>query len=149
LGLRYTRDINLVGDSAASLAALQLLLIEKQDRSWRTTVEASVVSSHKQIRGMALAAAHPTNPQRVAFEHSSRLPDQCTVTADGSTISVWYTRDLSFRRGMLGSVSGTLATMECAMPYAIAAKFAYPSPVIALVGDGAMQMNSLAELAFP
>jgi pyruvate dehydrogenase (quinone) len=96
---------------------------------------------------MALAAADPINPQQVALELSSRLPDQCIVTADSGTTSVWYARNLSFRRGMMGSVSGTLATMGCAVPYAIAAKFAYPSrPVIALVGDGAMQMNGLAEL---
>jgi pyruvate dehydrogenase (quinone) len=147
LGLRYPMEVNLVGDSAATLAALLPLLAEKQDRSWRETIEASVVSSHEQIRGMALAAADPINPQRVAFELSSRLPDQCIVTADSGTTSVWYARNLSFRRGMMGSVSGTLATMGCAVPYAIAAKFAHPNrPVIALVGDGAMQMNGLAEL---
>jgi pyruvate dehydrogenase (quinone) len=147
LGLRYPMEVNLVGDSAATLAALLPLLAEKQDRSWRETIEASVVSSHEQIRGMALAAADPINPQQVALELSSRLPDQCIVTADSGTTSVWYARNLSFRRGMMGSVSGTLATMGCAVPYAIAAKFAYPSrPVIALVGDGAMQMNGLAEL---
>ena len=147
LGLRYPMEVNLVGDSAATLAALLPLLAEKQDRSWRETIEASVVSSHEQIRGMALAAADPINPQRVAFELSSRLPDQCIVTADSGTTSVWYARNLSFRRGMMGSVSGTLATMGCAVPYAIAAKFAYPNrPVIALVGDGAMQMNGLTEL---
>jgi pyruvate dehydrogenase (quinone) len=147
LGLRYPMEVNLVGDSAATLAALLPLLAEKQDRSWRETIEASVASSHEQIRGMALAAADPINPQRVALELSSRLPDQCIVTADSGTTSVWYARNLSFRRGMMGSVSGTLATMGCAVPYAIAAKFAYPNrPVIALVGDGAMQMNGLAEL---
>ncbi|MBL0408443.1 thiamine pyrophosphate-requiring protein [Microvirga aerilata] len=147
LGLRYPMEVNLVGDAAATLAALLPLLAEKQDRSWRETIEASVASSHEQIRGMALAAADPINPQRVAFELSSRLPDQCIVTADSGTTSVWYARNLSFRRGMMGSVSGTLATMGCAVPYAIAAKFAYPNrPVIALVGDGAMQMNGLAEL---
>src|SRR5215213_5552572 len=82
LGLRYPMEVNLVGDSAATLAALLPLLAEKQDRSWRETIEASVASSHEQIRGMALAAADPINPQRVALELSSRLPDQCIVTAD-------------------------------------------------------------------
>jgi pyruvate dehydrogenase (quinone) len=96
---------------------------------------------------MAMADADPINPQRVVLELSDRLPDQSIVTADSGTTSVWYARNLSFRRGMMGSVSGTLATMGCAVPYAIAAKFAYPErPVIALVGDGAMQMNGLAEL---
>jgi pyruvate dehydrogenase (quinone) len=147
LGLRYPMEVNLVGDSAATLAALLPLLNEKADRSWREEIEASVVSSRDQIRGMASVPAHPINPQKVAFELSQRLPDHCIVTADSGTTSVWYARDLSFRRGMMGSVSGTLATMGCAVPYAIAAKFAYPDrPVIALVGDGAMQMNGLAEL---
>ncbi|HST94244.1 MAG TPA: thiamine pyrophosphate-requiring protein [Microvirga sp.] len=147
LGLRYPTEVNLVGDSAATLAALLPLLDEKPDRSWREAIEASVVSSREQIRGMAMAPADPINPQRVAFELSQRLPDDCIVTADSGTTSVWYARNLTFRRGMMGSVSGTLATMGCAVPYAIAAKFAYPQrPVIALVGDGAMQMNGLAEL---
>jgi pyruvate dehydrogenase (quinone) len=147
LGLRYPMEVNLVGDSAATLAALLPLLDEKPDRSWRETIEASVVSSREQIHGMAMAEADPINPQRVVLELSERLPDQSIVTADSGTTSVWYARNLSFRRGMMGSVSGTLATMGCAVPYAIAAKFAYPErPVIALVGDGAMQMNGLAEL---
>ena len=147
LGLRYPMEVNLVGDAAATLRALVPLLHQKRERSWRETIEASVIASRDQIRGMAFADAQPINPQRVAFELSERLPDNCIVTADSGTSSVWYARDLSFRRGMMGSVSGTLATMGCAVPYAIAAKFAFPNrPVIALVGDGAMQMNGLAEL---
>jgi pyruvate dehydrogenase (quinone) len=47
----------------------------------------------------------------------------------------------------MGSLSGGLASMGSAVPYAIAAKFAHPDrPVIALVGDDAMQMNNMAEL---
>jgi pyruvate dehydrogenase (quinone) len=147
LGLRYPMEVNLIGDSAATLAALLPLLNEKPDPSWRETIEASVVSSHEEVRGMALTPAQPINPQHVALELSQRLPDRSIVTADSGTTTVWYARNLSFRRGMMGSVSGTLATMGCAVPYAIAAKFAYPDrPVIALVGDGAMQMNGLTEL---
>jgi pyruvate dehydrogenase (quinone) len=147
LGLRYPMEVNLVGDAAATMAALLPLLDAKPSRSWRDTIEASVVASREQIRGMALTPADPINPQRVAFELSRRLPDRSIVTADSGTTTVWYVRDLSFRRGMMGSVSGTLAMMGCAVPYAIAAKFAHPDrPVIALVGDGAMQMNGLAEL---
>jgi pyruvate dehydrogenase (quinone) len=48
---------------------------------------------------------------------------------------------------MMCSLSGGLASMGAGVPYAIAAKFAHPDrPVIAMVGDGAMQMNGLAEL---
>jgi pyruvate dehydrogenase (quinone) len=147
LGLRYPMDVNLLGDSAATLTALLAMLNEKQDRSWRETIEASVASSQEEIRGMALAPADPINPQCVAEELSQRLPDRCIVTADSGTTTVWYARNLHFRRGMMGSVSGSLATMGCAVPYAIAAKFSHPDrPVIALVGDGAMQMNGLTEL---
>jgi pyruvate dehydrogenase (quinone) len=147
LGLRYPMEVNLLGDSAATLAALLPMLNEKTDRSWRETIEASVVESREQVRGMALTPAEPINPQQVALELSERLPDRCIVTADSGTSTVWYARNLHFRRGMMGSVSGTLATMGCAVPYAIAAKFAHPDrPVVALVGDGAMQMNGLSEL---
>jgi pyruvate dehydrogenase (quinone) len=147
LGLRYPMEVNLLGDAAATLFALLPLLSERADRSWRETIEASVAASREQVRGMALAEADPINPQQVAMELSQRLPDRCIVTADSGTTSVWYARNLHFRRGMMGSVSGTLATMGCAVPYAVAAKFAHPDrPVIALVGDGAMQMNGLTEL---
>jgi thiamine pyrophosphate-dependent acetolactate synthase large subunit-like protein len=45
---------------------------------------------------------------------------------------------------MMGSLSGGLATMGSAIPYAIAAKEAHPQrAVVALVGDGAMQMNGI------
>jgi pyruvate dehydrogenase (quinone) len=147
LGLRYPMEVNLVGDAAATLRALLPLLDEKTDHSWRETIEDSVAASWQQARSLAMAEADPINPQRVAYELSECLPDRAIVTADSGTASVWYARDLRFRRGMMGSVSGTLATMGCAVPYAIAAKFAHPDcPVIALVGDGAMQMNGMAEL---
>ena len=147
LGLRYPMEVNLVGDAAATLRALLPLLEQTADRSWRGTVEEDVAASWDQVRGMAMADAEPINPQRVAYELSERLAENSIVTADSGTASVWYARNLRFRRGMMGSVSGTLATMGCAVPYAIAAKFAHPErPVIALVGDGAMQMNGMAEL---
>lgn len=147
LGLRYPMEVNLVGDAAATLNALLPLLRAEPDPSWRRTIEENVRASWEEASGMALAEADPINPQRVAHELSGRLPERSIVTADSGTTTVWYARDLRFRRGMMGSVSGTLATMGCALPYAIAAKFAYPDrPAIALVGDGAMQMNGLNEL---
>jgi pyruvate dehydrogenase (quinone) len=147
LGLRYPMEVNLIGDARATLLALLPHLQPKTDRSWRETVEAGAAASWDEARGMAMVGAEPINPQRVAFELSERLPEGAIVTADSGTTTVWYARDLKFRRGMMGSVSGMLATMGCAVPYAIAAKFAYPDrPVIALVGDGAMQMNGMAEL---
>jgi pyruvate dehydrogenase (quinone) len=147
LGLRYPMEVNLVGDAAATLCALLPFLHPKSDRAWRQEVEANVAESWDEAQRSAMQPATPINPQRVAWELSERLPDGCIVTADSGTSTVWYARDLRFRQGMMGSVSGSLATMGCAVPYAIAAKFAHPTrPVVAMAGDGAMQMNGMAEL---
>ena len=94
-----------------------------------------------------MADAVPVNPQRVTWELSPRLPDRVIVTSDSGSCANWFARDLKMRRDMMASLSGGLASMGAAVPYAIAAKFAYPDrAVIALVGDGAMQMNNMAEL---
>ena len=94
-----------------------------------------------------MTAANPVNPQRVVWELSPRLPERAIITSDSGSCANWYARDLKIRRGMMCSLSGGLASMGAAVPYAIAAKFAHPDrPVIALVGDGAMQMNNMAEL---
>ena len=147
LGLRYPMEVNLQGDSAATLRALIPLLTRKEDRGWREQVEKSVRDSREALAGEAAVEADPINPQKIATELTPRLPDRAIVTADSGTTTVWWARNLDLREGMMGSVSGTLATMGCAVPYAIAAKFAHPDrPVIALVGDGAMQMNGMSEL---
>ena len=91
--------------------------------------------------------ADPINPQRVFWELSPRLPDDAILAADSGSAANWFARDLKLRAGMMASLSGTLATMGPGVPYAIAAKFAHPDrPAIALVGDGAMQMNGIDEL---
>jgi len=147
LGLRYPMEVNLIGDAAATLEALLPLLNPKAADDWRATIETSVSEAWQEARDSAMVEAAPINPQRVASELSERLPERCIVTADSGTTTVWYARHLRLRRGMMGSVSGTLATMGCAIPYAVAAKFAHPDrPAIALVGDGAMQMNGITEL---
>jgi pyruvate dehydrogenase (quinone) len=147
IGMRYPMEVNLVGDSAATLRALLPLLQRKEDRSWRREIEESVAEWWRTLEGRAMNAADPINPQRVFWELSSRLPDGCIVCADSGSGTNWFARDLRVRRGMQASVSGTLASMGCAVPYAIAAKFAFPERVaIALAGDGAMQMNGLSEL---
>jgi pyruvate dehydrogenase (quinone) len=75
------------------------------------------------------------------------LEVDCILTSDSGSAANWFARDLKLRRGMMASLSGTLATMGPGVPYAIAAKFAFPSRVvIALVGDGAMLMNGNNEL---
>jgi len=147
LGIRYPMELNLVGDSAQSLRALIPLLQRKKDRSWREKIESDVRDWWKVVEARAKERANPINPEYVAWELSPRLPDNCIVSADSGTTANWYGRTMKFRRGMRGSLSGSLASMGAAVPYAIAAKFAHPDRVsIAFTGDGAMQMNGLNEL---
>lgn len=147
LSLRYPMEVNLVGDSADTLNLLLPLLEQKRERTWRTEIEKNVAEWWKTLEHRAMASANPVNPQRVTWELSPRLPDRVIITSDSGSCANWYARDLKIRRGMMCSLSGGLASMGAAVPYAIAAKFAHPDrPVVALVGDGAMQMNNMAEL---
>jgi pyruvate dehydrogenase (quinone) len=147
LSLRYPMEVNLLGDSKATLRALLPLLRPNSDRGWRRTVEKNVADWWKLLQARAMQPADPLNPQRVFWELSSRLPDSAIIASDSGSAANWYARDLRIRRGMMCSLSGGLASMGAGVPYAIAAKFAHPDrPVIALVGDGAMQMNGMAEL---
>jgi pyruvate dehydrogenase (quinone) len=147
IGMRYPTEVNIVADASAALEELIPLLKRKEDRSWRDTIEKNVARWWETIERQAMLTAKPVNPMRIAWELSARLPDDVIVTADSGSSTNWYARCLRFRDGMRGSLSGTLATMGPGVPYAIGAKFAHPDrPVIAMVGDGAMQMNGLAEL---
>ena len=147
LGIRYPTEVNLVGDSAETLRALLPRLERKQERSWREQIEESVADWWEVLEARAMNDADPINPQRVFWELSPRLPDNCILSSDSGSAANWFARDLKIRRGMMASLSGTLATMGPGVPYAIAAKFCHPERVaIALVGDGAMQMNGMNEL---
>ncbi|HET7587139.1 MAG TPA: thiamine pyrophosphate-requiring protein [Gammaproteobacteria bacterium] len=147
VGLRYPMEVNLVGDSKETLRALIPHLKRKEDRSWQDHIKEEVAEWWNVVEARAKVKADPLNPQYVFHELSPRLPDNCIITSDSGSSANWYARDLKFRRGMMGSLSGGLASMGSGVPYAIAAKFAYPDrPVIALVGDGAMQMNGMNEL---
>jgi len=147
LSLRYPMEVNLVGDAAETLRELLPLLEEKPDGAWRQEIAANMEKWWKKLEHRAMQPANPINPQLIAWELSKRLPDQVILTSDSGSCANWFARDIKIRRGMMASLSGGLASMGAAVPYAIAAKFAHPDrPVIALVGDGAMQMNNMAEL---
>ncbi len=147
LGIRYPMEVNLIGDSAETLRALIPLLERKADRSWQEEITREVGKWWKLMETRAHNSADPINPQRVFWELSQRLPDRAILTSDSGSSANWFARDVRVRDGMMASLSGTLATMGPGVPYAIAAKFAHPDrPVIALVGDGAMQMNGNGEL---
>ena len=147
LSLRYPMELNLVGDSAETLKALLPLLEQKTDTKWRDTIKSGLDDWWKILESRAMDSADPINPQRVFWELSPRLPENCIVTADSGSVANWYGRDLKFRRGMKGSLSGSLASLGAATPYAIGAKMAFPERVvIGTIGDGAMQMNGLNEM---
>jgi pyruvate dehydrogenase (quinone) len=144
LSIRYPTEVNLTGDSAETLRVLIPLLERKQDRSWQEMLESEIRDWWKVLEARAMNSADPINPERVFWELSPRLPDNCILAADSGSSANWFARDLKVRRGMMASLSGNLATMGPGVPYAVAAKFAWPDrPVIALVGDGAMLMNGI------
>jgi pyruvate dehydrogenase (quinone) len=147
LSLRYPMEVNLMGDARETLRVLNPLLTRKADRRWRDQIAEGLQRWSKVVKARSMEDGDPINPQRVFSELSDRLPDNCILTADSGSTATWFARDLKIREGMMASLSGNLATMGPAVPYAIAAKFCYPARVpIALSGDGAMQMNGLNEL---
>ncbi|GAA3629473.1 thiamine pyrophosphate-requiring protein [Streptomyces chitinivorans] len=147
VGLRYPFEVNLVGDARATLERLLPLLHRKEDRAWRHTVEENVSRWWEVMQRRAALEADPVNPEYVVHALDGLLPEDAIVTADSGSAANWYARHLRFRGEMRGSLSGTLATMGPGVPYAVGAKFAHPDrPAIALVGDGAMQMNGLMEM---
>ncbi len=144
LSLRYPMELPLIGDSKQSLRALVPLLQRKTNRSWREKIESDIRDWWGVIEARAKQSGNPINPEFVAWELSPRLPENTILSADSGTTANWYGRDIKMRKGMMGSISGNLASMAAAVPYAIAAKFAYPDrPVVSLTGDGAVQMLGL------
>jgi pyruvate dehydrogenase (quinone) len=147
IGMRYPYEVNLVGDAAATLRALIPHLKRQEDRSWREGVEAGVERWWRSMDAEADVEANPINPMLLFRELSTRMPANAIVAADSGSSANWYARQLKFRGDVRGSLSGTLATMGPGVPYGIGAKFGHPDrPVIVFAGDGAMQMNGLAEL---
>ncbi|WP_320670687.1 thiamine pyrophosphate-requiring protein [Patulibacter defluvii] len=151
VGNRYPTEVDLVGDAAATLAALLPLLRRNDDRSWRDEIAGHVDAWWTALEEQAHQPAEPINPRLVFHELSPRLPDGCVLTADSGSSTDWWARHLKLRPGMEAILSGTLATMCPAVPYALAAKLALPDrPVVAVIGDGAMQMlgiNALIDVA--
>ena len=141
LGIRFPMDVNLQGDSKATLQALIPYLKQKEDQSWRNKIEKNIDKWWRILDARSHNSADPINPQYVYSELSKVLPDNCILSADSGSTAAWFARDLKIRKGMKATLSGNLATMCPGMPYTISAKFAYPDRVaIGLIGDGAMQM---------
>ncbi len=147
LSIRYPMECPMVGDAKETLRELLPLLQRKEDRSWREQIEDEVEEWWRLLEDRAHQDADPINPQLLFWELNDHLPDDAILSADSGSAANWFARDLKLGPRHLASLSGTLATMGCGVPYAIAAKFCHPRrPAVALVGDGAMQMSGMAEL---
>ncbi|MGC5342053.1 thiamine pyrophosphate-requiring protein [Streptomyces sp. DT171] len=147
IGLRYPFEVNLVGDARTTLTALLPKLKRKKHGSWRKKIEKDTARWWDVMERRAGVEADPINPEYVVHALDALLPDDVILAADSGSAANWYARHLRIRGRMRGSLSGTLATMGPGVPYVIGAKFAHPGrPALAIVGDGAMQMNGMAEL---
>jgi pyruvate dehydrogenase (quinone) len=148
MGLRYPTELNIWGDVRQTLQALIPLLQRKEDLSWQETVAKDMVEWENEVRAQAmLHYSDGVNPRRVFHELNERLPDRAIVTCDAGSTADWYGHHIRLRNGMLGDLSGRLASMAAAMPYATAAKFAFSDRcVVCTIGDGAFQMLGMNEL---
>ena len=152
LSIRYPMDLALIGDSKQTLAELLPLLRRKEDRSWQEKIIKDVAEWWRLMDDRAEPADVQRDklrvrPQALFAELSRQLPDDAILSSDSGSAANWFARQVRIRRGMKASLSGNLATMVPGVPYAIAAKFAFPGRVaVAMVGDGAMQMGGMAEM---
>ncbi|MHB8718370.1 MAG: thiamine pyrophosphate-requiring protein [Candidatus Dormibacteria bacterium] len=150
LSLRYPMEVNLLGDSRVTLEALLPLLKRNQDRSFQETIVKNVTDWWRLMddRGQPEdREGGRVRPQGLFAALSRHLPDNAIISSDSGSAANWFARHVRIRRGMKASLSGNLATMVPGVPYAIAAKFAYPDRVaVGTIGDGAMQMGGMAEL---
>ena len=150
VGMRYPTEVNLVGDAGPTLRRLLPKLPGPPAgrlAGWRHQVEGWVSDWREELVRRAMVSAVPLNPQRVFHELAPRVPDDALVAVDVGSVTYWYSRYLRLRGRIPAHLSSTLASMGSGLPYAMAAKLAHPDrPVLALVGDGAMQMNGINEL---
>jgi len=141
IGLRYPVEVGLVGDARSALQALLPLLPKKKDQSFLEKAQKGMKEWNELMVERGTRNDKPMKPQVVAHELGQLLPNNAIVSCDSGTITTWWARHIPVKRGQMHSVSGTLATMACGLPYAIAAQVAYPErPCIAVVGDGGFTM---------
>lgn len=147
VGAKYPVEVALTGDAADTLSRLAPLVRRKTDRGWRRQVERWTAEWSRESAKRAEVQYDSANPEFVVRALSDHLPGNARVAVDVGSATYWYARHLRLPHGVPAHVSGYLASMGCALPYGTAAKLDAPDrPVVALVGDGAMQMSGLLEL---
>ncbi len=145
IGLRYPIEIGLVGDSKLILSALLPLIRDKRDDNNSSEFLKSKQNGMKNWNKLLLEKStrtdKPIKPQVIAKAVSEEMEDNAIISVDSGTNTTWAARYIDVREGMKFSVSGTLASMACGLPYAIAGQIAYPErQSIAFVGDGGLTM---------
>jgi len=147
IGLRYPVDVGLVGGSRRTLGQLIERVQPKTDPSFLDQAQSRMTEWWELIEERGTRPEKPMKPQVAAWELGKRLESDAVVACDSGTITTWWARQIPVREGQMHSVSGTLASMACGLPYAMAAQVAYPGrQCVAFVGDGGLSML-MAELA--
>jgi len=147
IGLRYPVESGLVGDTRETLRQLLPLLKRNENRDFLSQAQAGMREWWSLMDERGTRKDKPMKPQVPAYELDKLLRDDAIVVSDSGTITTWFARHIRARKGQMFSLSGTLATMACGLPYAIAAQIAFPQrQVVALVGDGGFSML-MAEFA--
>jgi pyruvate dehydrogenase (quinone) len=141
IGLRFPVEVGLVGDAKTTTSALSRFITRNENRRFLEKAQKGMKDWWELMRAQATTDDTPIKPQRVAWELSDLASDDAIISTDSGTITTWIARDFKMRGTQKFSCSGNLATMAPGLPYAIAAKLAYPErQSIAFVGDGGFTM---------
>lgn len=147
IGNRYPVEVGLVGHAGPAMRALREQVPSRGDTAWRGEVEKQVAASREIARLRAEVAAEPLNPERVVRDFGRRIPDDAQLSVDVGSGVYHYVRQITLPENVPAHLSSTLASMGCAVPYAVAAKEVAPDrPMVVLAGDGAMEMLGINEL---
>jgi pyruvate dehydrogenase (quinone) len=141
IGLRYPVDAGLVGDSKKTLQLLLPMLKRNEDRRFLEKAQKEMREWREALEREGTIMSTPMKPQVVGWELGKRTKEDAIIVSDSGTNTTVWARYMPAKKGQMHSCSGTLASMACALPYAIAAQLAFPErQVIAIIGDGGFTM---------
>src|SRR5919198_2776985 len=149
IGLRFPVEVGLIGDAKLTLSTLLPILEQRseEDKKFLKSKQAAMQDWFGLLRERSTRNDKPIKPQVIATAVSEELEGNAIISVDSGTNTSWAAQHIMIRRGMKFPLSGTLASMACGLPYAIAAQVAYPErQCIAFVGDGGFSML-MAEFA--
>lgn len=143
LGARYPTEVNLWGDAKTTLEAL-LPRLDQHDLGWQNSIAEQMRDWDDENNRIAMVESEPVNARRVFTSLNDKLPENAIITCDAGSTADWYGFHIKLGRNQMGNLSGRMASMLAAMPYAVAGKFAHPErPVVSTIGDGAFQMMGM------